>query len=61
MTALMGIPIPGEGPLAIDWLAIALIFIGVRAVSSSSLHMTGKRAISSASDEPLTKPPGHER
>ena len=33
MTAVMGIPILGEFPSAIDWLAIAMISIGVYAVS----------------------------
>jgi len=57
MTALIGIPILGEWPSAIDWLAIAMISIGVYAVSGGPLPMLGKRAFSSASDEPLTKPP----
>ena len=34
MTALMAIPILGEWPSAIDWMAIALISIGVYVVSS---------------------------
>ena len=37
MTALMAIPILGEWPLAIDWIAIALISIGVYVVSGGPL------------------------
>jgi drug/metabolite transporter (DMT)-like permease len=37
MTALMAIPILGEWPTAIDWSAIALISIGVYAVSGGPL------------------------
>jgi drug/metabolite transporter (DMT)-like permease len=37
MTALMGIPILGEWPSAIDWLAIAMISVGVYAVSGGPL------------------------
>jgi len=55
MTALMGIPILGEWPSAIDWVAIAMISIGVYAVSSGPLPMSWRRA--SPSDEPLTKSP----
>jgi drug/metabolite transporter (DMT)-like permease len=36
MTAIMAIPILGEWPSAIDWIAIALISIGVYFVSSGS-------------------------
>ena len=36
MTAIMAIPILGEWPSAIDWIAIALISIGVYVVSSGS-------------------------
>jgi drug/metabolite transporter (DMT)-like permease len=37
MTALMAIPILGEWPSAIDWIAIALISIGVYVVSGGPL------------------------
>jgi drug/metabolite transporter (DMT)-like permease len=37
MTGLMGIPVLGEWPTAIDWVAIALISIGVYAVSGGPL------------------------
>lgn len=37
MTALMGIPILGESPSAIDWMAIALISIGVYVVSGGPI------------------------
>lgn len=37
MTALMAIPILGEWPSAIDWMAIALISIGVYGVSGGPL------------------------
>jgi hypothetical protein len=37
MTALMGIPILGELPLAIDWIAIVVISIGVYVVSGGPL------------------------
>jgi drug/metabolite transporter (DMT)-like permease len=37
MTALMGIPILGELPSAIDWMAIAVISIGVYMVSGGPL------------------------
>jgi drug/metabolite transporter (DMT)-like permease len=37
MTALMGIPILGEWPSASDWIAIALISIGVYVVSGGPL------------------------
>ncbi len=37
MTALMGIPILGEWPSAIDWVAIAMISIGVYAVGGGPL------------------------
>jgi drug/metabolite transporter (DMT)-like permease len=37
MTALMAIPILGEWPLAIDWIAITLISIGVYVVSGGPL------------------------
>jgi drug/metabolite transporter (DMT)-like permease len=37
MTALLGIPILGEWPAAIDWIAIALISAGVYTVSGGPL------------------------
>ena len=37
MTALMGIPILGESPSAIDWVAIVVISIGVYIVSGGPL------------------------
>jgi drug/metabolite transporter (DMT)-like permease len=37
VTALMGIPILGEWPSAIDWIAIAMISIGVYTVSGGPL------------------------
>jgi len=37
MTAVIGIPILGEWPSAIDWFAIAMISIGVYAVSGGPL------------------------
>jgi len=54
MTALMGIPILGEWPSAIDWGAIAMISVGVYAVSGGPLPIFGRRAFSSPSDAPLT-------
>ena len=41
MTALMGIPILGELPSAIDWMAIALISIGVYVVSGGPIPQCG--------------------
>jgi drug/metabolite transporter (DMT)-like permease len=57
MTALMGIPILGEWPSAIDWVAIAMISVGVYAVSGGPLTMLGRRVFSSTSEKPLTKLP----
>jgi drug/metabolite transporter (DMT)-like permease len=37
MTAVMGIPVLGEWPSPIDWVAIVLISIGVYAVSGGPL------------------------
>ena len=37
MTALMGMPILGELPSAIDWMAIALISVGVYVVSGGPI------------------------
>lgn len=42
MTALMGIPILGELPSAIDWMAIAVISIGVYIVSGGPLAFARK-------------------
>ena len=42
MTALMGIPILGELPSAIDWVAIAMVSIGVYAVSGGPLPIFGR-------------------
>ena len=44
LTALMGIPILGELPSAIDWLAVVAISIGVYIVSGGPLP--GRRALS---------------
>jgi drug/metabolite transporter (DMT)-like permease len=45
MTALMAIPILGEWPSAIDWIAIALISIGVYVVSGGPLPRGGRRCV----------------
>ena len=37
MTALLAIPILGEWPAAVDWMAIAVISLGVYAVSGGPL------------------------
>jgi drug/metabolite transporter (DMT)-like permease len=37
MTAIMAIPVLGEWPSAIDWMAIALISMGVYLVSGGPL------------------------
>ena len=37
MTALMGIPVLGESPSAIDWMAITLISVGVYVVSGGPI------------------------
>jgi drug/metabolite transporter (DMT)-like permease len=39
VTAFMGIPVLGEWPSAVDWIAIAVISIGVYAVSGGPLPM----------------------
>jgi drug/metabolite transporter (DMT)-like permease len=57
MTALMGIPILGEWPSVVDWIAIATISIGVYAVSGGPLPRLGRRAFLASSNEPLTKLP----
>jgi drug/metabolite transporter (DMT)-like permease len=44
MTALVGIPILGEWPSVIDWVAIATISIGVYAVSGGPLPRLRRRA-----------------
>jgi drug/metabolite transporter (DMT)-like permease len=41
LTALLGIPVLGEWPSAIDWVAIALISIGVYLVSGGPLPLVG--------------------
>jgi drug/metabolite transporter (DMT)-like permease len=51
MTALMGIAILGEWPSAIDWTAIAMISVGVYAVSGGPLPILRRRAFSAPSDE----------
>jgi drug/metabolite transporter (DMT)-like permease len=43
MTAIIGIPILGEWPSAIDWFAIAIISIGVYAVSGGPLPSLARR------------------
>ena len=40
VTALMGIPILGEWPSVIDWMAITLISVGVYVVSGGPLPAT---------------------
>ena len=55
MTALMGIPILGEWPSVIDWIAIATISMGVYAVSDGPLPRLGRRAFLASSNEPLAK------
>jgi drug/metabolite transporter (DMT)-like permease len=57
MTALMGIPFLGEWPSGVDWAAIAMISIGVYAVSGGPLPMLRRPALSSPSDVPLMKSP----
>jgi drug/metabolite transporter (DMT)-like permease len=45
VTGLMAIPVLGELPVAIDWIAIAVISVGVYVVSGGPLpHWTGKEA-----------------
>jgi drug/metabolite transporter (DMT)-like permease len=46
MTALMGIPILGEWPSVIDWVAVGTICIGVYAVSGGPLPRLGRHAFS---------------
>ena len=48
MTALMAIPILGEWPSPIDWMAIVLISIGVYVVSGGPLPVAGSRLQSRA-------------
>jgi drug/metabolite transporter (DMT)-like permease len=57
MTALMGIPVLGEWPPVIDWIAIAAICIGVYAVGGGPLPRLGRRAFLACRNEPLTKLP----
>jgi drug/metabolite transporter (DMT)-like permease len=45
VTALMGIPILGEWPSGIDWVAITMISIGVYAVSGGPLPIFGRGRI----------------
>ncbi len=42
MTAMMAIPILGEWPSAIDWIAIALISIGVFVSGGPLAHCHGR-------------------
>jgi drug/metabolite transporter (DMT)-like permease len=44
MTALLGIPVLGEWPSAVDWTAIALISLGVYVVSGGPLPAPHVRA-----------------
>jgi drug/metabolite transporter (DMT)-like permease len=46
MTAVIGIPVLGELPSAIDWLAIAMISIGVYAVSGGPMPNLKRRGLS---------------
>jgi drug/metabolite transporter (DMT)-like permease len=55
VTALMGIPILGEWPSAVDWVAVAMISVGVYAVSGGPLARP--RWGASPIDQPLTKSP----
>jgi drug/metabolite transporter (DMT)-like permease len=48
MTALLGIPVLGEWPSALDWTAIALISLGVYAASGGPLPALRLRASASA-------------
>ena len=48
MTALLGIPVLGEWPSALDWTAIALISLGVYAASGGPLPAPRLRASASA-------------
>jgi drug/metabolite transporter (DMT)-like permease len=41
MTALLAIPLLGEWPASIDWIAIALISVGVYIVSGGPLPGNG--------------------
>jgi drug/metabolite transporter (DMT)-like permease len=45
--ALLGIPVLGEWPSAIDWIAIALISIGVYLVSGGPLRVCQDEKIAS--------------
>jgi drug/metabolite transporter (DMT)-like permease len=55
MTALMGIPILGELPSAIDWMAIVVISVGVYVVSGGPLpgQIVWSRFIKRGEDGPL--------
>ena len=46
MTGLMGIPVLGEWPRTTDWLAIALISVGVYVVSGGPLPRSTRTAAS---------------
>jgi drug/metabolite transporter (DMT)-like permease len=56
MTALMGIPVLGEWPSAVDWVAIATISIGVYAVSGGPMPML-RPALSASGNAPLARSP----
>jgi drug/metabolite transporter (DMT)-like permease len=49
MTALMGIPILGEWPSPIDWIAIAIISVGVYVISGGPLPRRSNRVALSGS------------
>jgi drug/metabolite transporter (DMT)-like permease len=64
MTAVIGIPILGEWPSAIDWFAIVMISIGVYAVSGGPLPTLERSGLSSPSDDqasPVESGQGHAR
>ena len=58
MTALMGIPILGEWPAAIDWIAIALISAGVYTVSGAKTNIFDSELFSNSPDDTHTEPGG---
>jgi drug/metabolite transporter (DMT)-like permease len=59
-TALLGIPVLGEFPSAIDWIAITLISVGVYLVSGGPLPAGWTRAARSHSArEVASTPPDH--
>jgi drug/metabolite transporter (DMT)-like permease len=57
MTALMGIPILGELPSAIDWTAIVVISIGVYTVSGGPLpgKIVQSQFVNGGGDEPTCR------